>query len=390
MQETLSLFNINSYTKSFEAKVISCEKNTSSREESYLVVLDQTAFFPEGGGQPSDTGTLNQISVIDVQEKNNIIYHTTLDPIEPGTIVKGEIDWIRRFDLMQHHSGEHIVSGLVHKYFGYDNVGFHMGNDAITIDFNGSLTSEDLRMVEEKANQVVFENIPITVSYPSKEELAVLNYRSKKELSGAIRIVTIGDYDVCACCAPHVALTGEIGCIKITSSQSYKGGVRISMLCGLRALADYNKKEENVSVISSLLSAKPYEVKDAVKNLKEENNQLKIQIQDLQNQLLQFKAESLQIDGSDLWIFDNEIPAKLIRNYANILLEKNVPLLGIFTSENTLDYKYILASKHIDVRPLSKQLNDQFQGKGGGNKEMVQGALSGKKADILNLLNNLN
>ncbi|MDF2800603.1 MAG: putative metal-dependent hydrolase related to alanyl-tRNA synthetase HxxxH domain [Anaerocolumna sp.] len=386
-KSTIQLYNLDSHTKCFQAKVLSCVLNESSKDLSYLVVLDQTAFFPEGGGQPADTGVLNGIEVIDVQEKDNVIYHTVLEPINMGMIVIGEIDWDKRFDLMQHHTGEHIVSGLIHKYFGFDNVGFHMGTDAITIDFNGSISIEDLRKIEYEANLAVYKNIPIVVSYPSKEELSVLNYRSKKELSGDIRIVSIEDYDICACCAPHVALTGEIGNIKIVSLQSYKGGVRVSMLCGLRALSDYNKKEENVSAISALLSAKPYEVKDAVKSLKEENTTLKNQLIELQNNMLTLKADSIKANNTPLWIFDNEIPVKFIRNYTNLLLEKEVTCVGVFASDNDIDFKYVLAGKNIDIRPITTKLNETFQGKGGGSKDMAQGAISGSRNEILDLLN---
>lgn len=386
-EETIQLYNLDSHAKSFQGRVLTCDLKESSKGKFYLVTLDQTVFFPEGGGQPADAGSINGIPVIDVQEKDNVIYHTLLEPVDVGMVVQGEIDWSKRFDLMQHHTGEHIISGLVHKYFGYDNVGFHMGTDAITIDFNGMLSGEDLKKLEFEANLAVYKNVPITVSYPSKEELSVLNYRSKKELSCNIRIVSIEDYDICACCAPHVALTGEIGSIKLISSQSYKGGVRVSMLCGLRALSDYNKKEENVSAISSLLSAKPYEVKDAVKNLKDENAILKNQLLELQNNLFKLKADSIKTDGTPLWIFDNEIPVKFLRNYANLLLEKDVPCLGIFISDNDIDFKYILAGKSMDIRPLSAKLNEAFQGKGGGSKEMAQGAISGSKNKILDLLN---
>lgn len=387
-QETQKLYYIDSHTNSFQAKVISCEPNMTSNGTTYQIVLDKTAFFPEGGGQPADAGFINSIPVMDVQETNDIIYHTILEPIQPETIVLGEIDWAKRFDLMQQHTGEHIISGLVHNYFGYDNVGFHMGSDAITIDFDGMLTNEDLRKIEYEANLAVYKNIPIIVTFPSNEELKFLNYRSKKDLSGNVRIVSIGDYDTCACCAPHVSLTGEVGCIKIISSQSYKGGVRISILCGLRALEDYNKKEENVTAISSLLSAKPYEVKDAVKILKEENAALKIQVNEIYNQLYQLKADAISTTDSPLWLFDNEIPVKSIRNYANLLLQKEIPLIGIFSRDNNMEYKYVLASKELDIRPLAQKLNEQFNGKGGGSKEMVQGALSGSKEDILTILNN--
>lgn len=384
---TIQLYNLDSHTRSFQAKVLSCVLDASAKGSVYLITLDQTAFFPEGGGQPADTGFLNGVQVIDVQEKDSVIYHTLLEPLEEGLMVTGEINWDKRFDLMQHHTGEHIVSGLVHKYFGYDNVGFHMGTDVITIDFNGTLSSEDLRRIEYEANLAVYQNIPISVTYPSKEELKELNYRSKKELSGEIRIVSIGNYDVCACCAPHVSLTGEIGIIKLVSFQSYKGGVRVSMLCGLRALSDYNKKEDNVSAISALLSAKPYEVKDAVRNLKDENTALKAQLLEQQNISLKLKADSIVADKGPLWIFDNEIPVKLLRNYANLLLEKDVPYLGIFVSDNNLDYKYVLAGKNVDIRPITSKLNETFQGKGGGSKDMAQGAISGSLEEILELLN---
>lgn len=384
---TIQLYNLDSHTRSFQGKVLSCVLDESANDKVYLVTLDQTAFFPEGGGQPADSGFLNDVQVIDVREKDNVIYHTLLEPIATGLLVAGVIDWDKRFDLMQHHTGEHIVSGLVHKYFGYDNVGFHMGTDAITLDFNGTLSSEDLRRIEYEANLAVFKNIPIRVTYPSKDELSVLNYRSKKELSGDIRIVSIGDYDVCACCAPHVALTGEIGIIKLVSSQSYKGGIRVSMLCGFRALGDYNKKEENVSAISALLSAKPYEIKDAVKSLKEENGILKSQMIELQNKLLQLKADGITAANTPLWVFDNEISAKFLRNYANLLLEKDVPYLGVFVSDNNLDYKYVLAGKNMDIRPISSKLNETFHGKGGGSKDMAQGAISGSQNEILDLLN---
>lgn len=384
---TIQLYNLDSHTRSFQGKVLSCVLDESANDKVYLVTLDQTAFFPEGGGQPADSGFLNDVQVIDVCEKDNVIYHTLLEPIATGLLVAGVIDWDKRFDLMQHHTGEHIVSGLVHKYFGYDNVGFHMGTDAITIDFNGTLSSEDLRRIEYEANLAVYKNIPIRVTYPSKDELSVLNYRSKKELSGDIRIVSIGDYDVCACCAPHVALTGEIGIIKLVSSQSYKGGIRVSMLCGLRALGDYNKKEENVSAISALLSAKPYEIKDAVKSVKEENGILKSQMIELQNKLLQLKADGITAANTPLWVFDNEISAKFLRNYANLLLEKDVPCLGVFVSDNNLDYKYVLAGKNMDIRPITSKLNETFHGKGGGSKDMAQGAISGSQNEILDLLN---
>lgn len=383
---TIQLYNEDSHRKTFDASVLTCISQTEAPAENgsrYIVTLDSTAFFPEGGGQPSDTGTLGGAKVLDVQEDDGIIYHTLTAPLSVGDTVTGEIDWSRRLDLMQHHTAEHIISGLVHNYFGYDNVGFHMGSEAITIDFNGNLTEEDIRKVERKANHAVHENIPVSTRYPESEELKTLNYRSKKELSGDIRIVTIPGYDICACCAPHVSLTGEIGGIKIISCQKYKGGVRISMLCGNRALQDYNKKEKSVTDISVLLSAKPDEVQAAVKNLKAENLSLKGQISALQNKILNYKAAAIEEGTGDICLFDNEITPDSLRFYANLLTERCSGICAVFTSDDELHYKYILASKSLDVRALGKGLNDHFQGKGGGTKEMVQGSLAGNREALL-------
>ncbi len=384
-QPTVQLYNKDSHKKTFEAAVLSCVQQTEKAcktNPGYVVTLDVTAFFPEGGGQPSDTGTISGIPVYDVQEDDGIIYHTLAAPLTAGETVTGQIDWERRFDLMQHHTAEHIISGLVHKYFGYDNVGFRMGSEAITIDFNGNLDETGIRLMEQKANQAVYENIPIETSYPGPDELKSLNYRSKKELSGDIRIVTVPGYDICACCAPHVALTGEIGAVKITSCQKYKGGVRISMLCGTRALQDYNKKEKSVADISVLLSAKPDEVQEAVKSLKNENQSLKDRLSELQTQILNYKAAAFPKGTASICIFDNEVTVNTLRNYANLLMERCDGICAVFTSLEEKEYKYILASKHMDVRPIGKSLNEAFHGKGGGSKEMVQGSLTGNRESI--------
>jgi alanyl-tRNA synthetase len=328
--------------------------------------------------------------VLEVKEDDGIIYHTVTAPLTIGDTVTGHIDWDRRYDLMQHHTAEHIISGIVHNSYGWDNVGFHMGSEAITVDFNGSLSEEDIRFVERKANQAVYENIPINVCFPDPEELKALNYRSKKELTGDIRIVTIPGYDICACCAPHVSLTGEIGAIKIISSQKYKSGVRISMLCGTRALHDYNKKEKSVTEISVLLSAKPDEVYEAVKTLKAENLSLKGHLANLQNQILAYKAAAVTEGSKDICIFDNEIGPNSLRTYANLLIERITGNCFVFTSTDGKEYKYILASKKIDVGPLGKSLNEAFNGKGGGSKEMVQGTLTGDKDIIKKFITDFN
>lgn len=249
---TDKLYYESSHRRDFEAQVISCEPEG----EGYKVVLDKTVFFPEGGGQYADTGILGGVHVLDAQEKDGIIYHYTDGALTPGEIVKGEIDWEKRFESMQQHSGEHIISGIVHGRFGYNNVGFHLGADYCTMDFDGPITKEQLKEIEEEANRIVYKNLNIEILYPTKEELKDLTYRSKIEIEGQVRIVNIPGVDVCACCAPHVDRTGEIGNIKLVDMVSYKGGERITMLSGSRALTDHQQKEESVKKISALLCAR--------------------------------------------------------------------------------------------------------------------------------------
>ena len=243
---TEKLFYNDSHLSKFTAMVLECEPY-EKKEGCYAVELDRTAFFPEGGGQYADTGKLKDAKVSDVREKNGRILHITDQPFEAGEIVEGKIDWETRFMKMQQHTGEHIVSGIVHARYGFNNVGFHLGTEDCTMDFDGEISKEALQEIELEANRAVWKNLTIEVSYPSKEELEELDYRSKIEIEGQVRIVSVPGYDICACCAPHVERTGEIGMIKLVNMQRYKGGVRVTMLCGSRALTDYEKKQEQTA-----------------------------------------------------------------------------------------------------------------------------------------------
>ena len=278
---TTRLFDQDAYLGEFEATV----ERSVCEGGMYRVLLDQTAFFPEGGGQPADEGTLDGIFVTDVQEIDGEIWHTVEAPLEPGKTVVGKLDFEKRFSNMQNHCGEHIVSGIVHRIYGFNNVGFHMGSDVITVDFDGVLTEEQLYDVEQEANKAVLRNVPVTISYPSKEELETMDYRSKKEIEGQVRIVTIEGCDSCACCGTHVAKTGEIRLIKILSAQKYKGGVRVTMLSGEKAYADYCLKHINTHGIARLLSVKPEEAGDAVVRLKQKNIEMKKEIKQLKKEL---------------------------------------------------------------------------------------------------------
>lgn len=375
---TEKLFYEDSHMITFLAVVLACEKVG----EVYEAVLDRTAFFPEGGGQYADTGWISGIEVIDVQERQGIIYHKIKEPLLEGKEVTGTIDWKERFSKMQQHSGEHIVSGLVHEKFGYDNVGFHMGKDAITMDFNGTITKEELKEIEYLANEAVAKNLDIQVIYPSKEELSNLEYRSKIEIEGQVRVVIIPGYDTCACCAPHVKKTGEIGIIKLVGIQNYKGGVRVSMLCGFRALADYNEKAESVKSISVLLSAKESEVAEEVAKLKEELAAQKTSLAELQKRILSYKAEMIEENQESAVMFEEELEGNAPRELVNLLLKKKIKVAAVFAGTQDRGYRYVIGSKCVDVRPIAKLLNERFEGRGGGKPEMVQGTLSGNEFEI--------
>lgn len=238
--ETVKLYYDNAYTMDFVGKVVSCEP----KGKNFAVVLEGTYFYPEGGGQPADIGTLGGAKVTDVREKDGVISHITDKPLEVGAEVEGHIDWNHRFDLMQNHSGEHILSGIICGKYGCDNVGFHMGKDAILIDFNTKIPAEDLIVLERTANEAIWRNVASKVTYPSKEELENWNTAKKKALEGKVRIMAIGEYDCCACRGTHVQKAGEIGMVKILSAQNYKGGTRLEIVCGMRALADYDEKQK--------------------------------------------------------------------------------------------------------------------------------------------------
>lgn len=378
------LFYKDIHITDFDAIVTGC--NYDEKTKTYCVILNRTAFFPEEGGQSADKGTLNGYPVVDVQIKNDIITHivdvSTLSTAVSsplftiGVPVTGHVDWAQRFDFMQQHSGEHIVSGLVHKHYGYDNVGFHLGLQEVTLDFNGVLTLEQLREIEAEANAFVWQNLPIHITYPTSEELAQLEYRSKLDLTENVRIVEIPGVDTCACCAPHTETTGQIGLIKITNVQSHRGGVRVNILCGKRAVADYTEKQNSTAAISVLLSAKQSAVTDAVSRLKEENLRLKDLGNTLQASVLNYAVKGLPINTSvhailfiDVW---NEIA---IRNTVNDLATKYPGYSAIFAGNDIEGYRFIIGSTQRDCRELAKLLRQAFGAKGGGSAPMIQGTV---------------
>lgn len=377
------LYYDSAYIKEFEAQVLSCQEG----KKGWEITLSATAFYPEGGGQPADTGILGNVRVTDVHEKDGQVVHYTDGPLPVGEMVRGVIDWDRRFQHMQEHSGEHLVSGLIHQRFGYDNVGFHMGTDEVTIDFNGVLEWEDLMAIEEKANGMIWENLEISAVYPEKDELDAMEYRSKKELTGAVRIVSIPGGDVCACCGTHVERTGEIGLVKFLSMIHYKGGVRISLLCGKRAVEDYERKRDQVQKISVLLSARPGEIARAVEKLKEDEAKLQEKLVAAYDKLIASEVRDIKEGDGDIFILEPDFEAIQLRHLVNRLLEekkgRTVLALGGAAEGSFL---YVLGSRDGDMRQLSRELNGLLNGRGGGSAQMAQGTFFATKDQLQAIL----
>lgn len=373
---TERLYDSDSYLIEFDCKVISLYS-----DDKYLYIkTDRTAFFPEGGGQTSDVGFFDDIYVENIQIINSEIIHfvenseENVKKLTNKAVLHGKIDMKKRFSDMQQHSGEHIFSGIVNSLYGYNNVGFHLGSEVVTLDFDGVLDENDICKVETLVNKAVWDNLPIKVYFPSKQELSQLKYRSKIEIEGQTRIVEIPGIDVCACCAPHVKNTGEIGIVRVVNFERYKGGTRVSILCGERALEDIRKKCEQNRLVSVLTCAKQNETAAAVERLKAENEKLKYEITGLKRQILLNKAEQIEI-GDRIIIFDNDLSGKLLSDFALSLMSKAKSFAACFAKEENV-IKYCVVSENEDVRAISKLLNENFSGRGGGRKEIVQGSIS--------------
>lgn len=399
MEKTIKLFENSSYITKFNATVLECQnvENDDLNFGKYLfkIVLDKTAFFPEGGGQPPDKGFIAPmnlenpykkvdfyVEVFDVIEKDEIIYHYVDFELEVQSVVECKLDWNFRFMLMQHHTGEHIVSGIINKHFGFNNVGFHMGENYITIDFDGKLTEENLDFVERKANDIVYKNLGVKIDCPSKDELYTLNYRSKKELEGEVRVVSVPGADICACCGTHVRYTGEIGIIKFLSSQNYKGGTRLYMICGKKAFNDYHDKNKIVYDISNQLSCKPELSDIAVSQLRLDRDKLKSENISLLNKLFKLRAETIDRNLSKIILFEEDLSSLDLQKFANILAENRNGVIMIFSGNDDQGYKYVITSSELNIAYIIEQFNATFDAKGGGKSNFVQGTVNAKKSDI--------
>ena len=375
--ETEKLYYTDPFLKEFTATVLSCEPDKTG----FRVVLDRTAFYPEGGGQPADHGTLNSISVTDVHEKDGVIFHTCEKAVEIGQTVTGSIDWVRRFDHMQQHSGEHILSGILCADYHCDNVGFHMGADTVTIDYNTDITWEQALDAERKANEVIWADRPVEITWPDKAALDALDYRSKKELTGPVRIVTFPAADCCACCGTHVLRAGQVGLVKVLSCQKFREGVRMEILCGQRALRYLGIVYDQDRAVAQRLSVKPVDTLTAVERLEEELTAAKSRIASLEEQVF-FHIAAKTAGKGDVVLFQPPMRADSVRRLADAAAHRCGGLAAVFAGEAEQFSYALVRVDGADITPLIKELNKALNGRGGGRSGFAQGSIQAAREAI--------
>ena len=381
--ETEKLYYTDPFLTTFTAKVLSCEAGKGG----YLVTLDRTAFYPEGGGQPADHGTLGGIAVTDVHEKDGVVIHTVEKAVEIGENVTGRIDWARRFDHMQQHSGEHILSGILCRDYHCDNVGFHLGADTVTIDYNTDISWEEALAAEYQANQVIWADAPVEITYPSPAELEQLDYRSKKALTGKVRIVTFPEADCCACCGTHVLRAGQVGIIKVLSCQKFRSGVRMEILCGERAWRYLSGTYDQAHAVGQHLSVKPLEAAAAVERLTEELTAAKARMAELEGEVFSHKAHEYCGKG-DVVLVEPPLRPDGVRRLADAVAKECGGLAAVFAGEDGR-YNYALVrADGADIAPLVKSMNAALTGRGGGRSGFAQGSVQTDADTIHAFFNN--
>lgn len=367
-----TLYYKNPYQREFETVI----KDVIKEKDYYKVELEDTCFFPEGGGQKPDTGFIENVEVFDCQEKDNKIYHYTKETLEIGSKVFCKINFGKRLEFMRNHTGEHIVSGTIcHKYNGR-NVGFHMGTDFITMDFNVTLSKKDIEEVEKIANDIIMRNLEIDIKIYNSEEAKNIDYRSKIDLDGDVRIVDIPGVDICACCGLHLKTTGEVGLIKLVAVEKYKTGSRVYMLAGHNLINDYNEKYKVVNDISTLLSCKIEDVYDAVENLKNQVAQLEHEKNVLR--MNSYIEKINKLEKSDIVIFEeNEILMQDMKNICNLLDDEKTNDISVVLSKSEIDNtcRFYMMSKEFDLRNIVNYFKENFEAKGGGKEHQVQGQM---------------
>ncbi len=375
--ETEKLYYADPFLKAFTATVLDCQPG----KNGFVVTLDRTAFYPEGGGQPADQGTLDGAAVTDVHEKNEVVLHNVDSAVEIGKTVTGVIDWARRFDHMQQHSGEHICSGLICGRCHCDNVGFHMGTDMVTIDFNADIPWEELLEIEAQANQYIYEDHPIDIQFHRGAELDAIDYRSKKPLEGDVRIVAFPGADCCACCGTHVLRSGQVGLVKFLSVQKFREGVRIELLCGKRALNYLSRTWEQAKTIGQRLSVKPVDAAAAVERLENELSAAKLRCAQLEESVFAAIAQE-QAGKGDVLLFQPPMKPDSVRKLADAAAKTCGGLAAVFAGEG-IHYAYALGrADGQDISAQVKAMNAALHGRGGGRNGFAQGSVEAEQNAI--------
>lgn len=377
IMQTRKLYYEDSHLSAFSSTVLSCEET----QRGFEVILDATAFYPEGGGQAGDTGTLGGVRVLDTRERGETVLHLCDKPLTVGTTAEGRIDYSLRFMRMQQHSGEHIVSGIINRRYGYHNTGFHMGSDIITIDFDGVIPAEDLPEIEREANGAVWKNLPIRCWVPTPEELPGVAYRTKRALPWPVRIVQVPGYDSCACCGTHVKATGEIGVIKLFTAIGFRGGTRMEMACGSRALALLNAAYDQNRQVSQAFSAKIMETGAAARRMNEVLAQQKYRITGLEKQIFEGIAKRY-VNRGDILHFEDALDGTALRELADAIAERSSGTAAVFTGTDEEGYAFCLVTHSGDLRQLGRDMVKALNGRGGGKPNIQQGRVMAKKAEI--------
>ena len=374
---TRKLYYEDCHMSHFQAQVTGCEKC----EKGYEIRLDATAFYPEGGGQACDLGTLNGAQVLDVREREEEILHLCEAPLEVGSTVEGIIDYDRRFDLMQQHTGEHIVSGIINRRYGFHNVGFHMGSAMIEIDFDGVVPAEDLRSIEQEANSALWQNLPIRCWYPTEEELPHVFYRTKRALPWPVRIVQVPEFDSCACCGVHVARTGEVGLIKLFSVVPLRGGCRIEMSCGARAMKLLNQAFDQNRLVSQAFSAQWFETGEAARKMNEALSGEKFRMAQLQKRIFEMIAEDY-VNFENVVHFEQDLDSAQVRMLADAIAQRCDGTVAVFSGTEEEGYAYAMVDHKNDLRTFGKEMTAALNGRGGGKPNFQQGRVAAKRQEI--------
>ena len=374
---TRKLYYEDSHLACFSATVLTCQESP----KGFLVTLDATAFYPEGGGQACDLGKLGDVNVLDVREKGEEVIHLCDGALEVGSRVEGVIDYDRRFDLTQQHSGEHIVTGIIHGRFGYDNVGFHIGADLVTIDFDGPIPADVLPEIEAAANRIIWENRPLRVWYPSPEELPTVGYRSKKALPWPVRVVDVPGCDKCACCGTHVSATGEVGLVKLFSCVKFHEGVRIEMAAGGRALRYLSAVYDQNRQVSQAFSAKILETGEAARKINDQLAAEKFRVAGLQKQV--FASIAAQYEGcGNVLRFEADLAPVQVRELCDAIADSCGGTAAVFSGTDDAGYSFCLVSRSDDLRQLGRAMTTALNGRGGGKPNFQQGSVKAAKAQI--------